>query len=76
MTKERLFVNNELQDESFGIGFRSRLYGQIKNTDGTKEQIKVSLGGWIVQCRIFIDCHLIFHSKPDKIARNELNKTS
>lgn len=62
---ERLFVDDELQDEQVGFGFRSRLYGKIKENEGISEDIKVSLGGWFtVSCRIFINGKLIF---PDNI---------
>ena len=54
---ERLFVNDDLQDERNGlIGNRVRLWGQLK----TGEQIKVSLGGTFkIQCRIFVDNKLV-----------------
>ena len=53
---ERLFVNNELQDELMGLSTRARLYGKLP----TGEKVKVSLGGWFVMnCRIFIDNKLV-----------------
>ena len=42
---ERLFVNDTLQDEKFGI-FSSDLTGHIINTKNEKESIKVNLGGF------------------------------
>ncbi len=52
---ERLFVNDTLQDEKFGI-FSSDLTGHIINTKNEKESIKVNLGGfWKVSCRLFIN---------------------
>jgi len=63
---ERLYVDGELQDEQVGFGFRSRLYGKIKNHEGAGEDIKVSLGGWsTINCRIFINGKLIF---PNNVA--------
>lgn len=57
---ERLYVDEELQDEQVGLGFRSRLYGRIKYGECQDEIIKVSLGGWFtVNCRIFIDDKLV-----------------
>ena len=53
---ERLYVNDELQDEQIGFGVRARLWGQLH----TGEKIKVSLGGWfVVNCRIFIDHKMV-----------------
>lgn len=73
VSNERLFVDDELQDEYFGLGVRSRLYGIIRKGDGYGEQVKVALGGgWFVQCRIFVDHHLVFHSKPDQIASSAI----
>jgi hypothetical protein len=57
---ERLYVDDELQDEEVGFGIRSRLFGKIKSGDGEGEIIKVSLGAWFsVSCRIFIDDRLV-----------------
>ncbi|MGK0468280.1 hypothetical protein [Clostridium sp.] len=53
---ERLYINDELQDEQVGIVGRSRLWGQLKSG----ETIKVSLGGiFKVHCRIFVNNELI-----------------
>ncbi|MEG2290723.1 MAG: hypothetical protein RSA29_14705 [Clostridium sp.] len=57
---ERLYVDDELQDEQVGLSSRSRLFGIIKFGDGSGESIKVSLGGvWVINCRIFIDNKLV-----------------
>ncbi len=57
---ERLIVDGEIQDEQIGFAMRSRLWGKLRNADGTTETIKVSLGGWFgITCRIFIDDKLI-----------------
>ncbi len=37
---EKLYINNELQDEQIGYSSRSRLWGQLQ----TGETIKVSIG--------------------------------
>lgn len=59
---EKLFVDGELQDQNLGLAFdRATLYGVIKNNEGAKQRIKVSLGGAItVGCRIFVDHELIY----------------
>jgi hypothetical protein len=52
---EKLFVNNEIQDERFGV-FGSDLTGHLINEKGERKNIKVNLGGLLaVSCRIFID---------------------
>lgn len=57
---ERLIVDGQIQDEHKGIGFGSRLWGKIPDSDGAGEAIKVSLGGWfVINCRIFVDDKLI-----------------
>ena len=73
---ERLFLDSELQDEQFGMGLRSRLFGKIRSDDGAGEKVKVSLGGWFVQCRIFADDHLIYHSKPDGTASQAISESN
>jgi hypothetical protein len=71
----RLYVNNELQDETYGWSFSERLYGRIPTGNNTFSEVKVVLGGfWSVHCRIFVDCHLIFHSDPDAIAAREVQR--
>ena len=56
-----MIVDGETQDEQIGFAMRSRLWGKIRNADGTAECIKVSLGGWFgVRCRIFIDDKLVY----------------
>lgn len=70
---ERLFVDNELQDELFGFGFRSVLFGKFRDGDNAGAEVKVSLGGWWrVHCRIFVDNYLVFHSKPDDTTAAEI----
>ncbi len=73
--QQRLFVDGELQDELYGAGFRSRMYGKIRDEDTAGEEVRVSLGGtWQVNCRIFIDNRLVFHSAPDAIAAQSVEK--
>jgi hypothetical protein len=61
LSGERLIVDGETQDEQLGYAVRSRLWGRIRNADGTAEVVKVSLGGWCgVSCRIFIDDRLVY----------------
>ena len=68
LTKERLYVDRELQHENFGMGVRSELHGVIRNSNADDQPVKVILGGWFVRCRIFVDHRLVFHSKPDRAA--------
>lgn len=71
--RERLFVDDELQDEFFGFGFRSRLYGTICDEHGECKALRVALGGyWSRICRVFVDNRLVFHSKPDAVAREAM----
>ena len=52
---EKLFVNNELQDERFGL-FGSDLTGHVINDKGERKNIKVNIGGALtISCRVFID---------------------
>ncbi len=52
---EKLFVNNEIQDERFGI-FGSDLTGHVIDEKGERKNIKVNLGGaFTISCRVFID---------------------
>ena len=52
---EMLIVNNEIQDERFGL-FGSDLTGHIINEKGERKTIKVNLGGvFSIICRVFID---------------------
>ncbi len=76
LSHERLFVDGEFQDEQFGMGLRSRLFGKIRSADGAGEKVRVSLGGWFVQCRIFADDHLIYHSKPDGTASQAISESN
>ena len=50
-----LHVNNELQDERFGL-FVVDLTGHLFNKNGERKDIKVNLGGTFrVGCRLFVD---------------------
>ena len=52
---EKLFVNNGLQDERYGL-FGSDLTGHVINEKGERKNIKVNLGGaFTISCRVFID---------------------
>lgn len=72
-SRERLYVDGELQHENFGFGFRSELRGVIRNGNTAAVPVKVILGGWFVQCRVFVDNRLIFHSKPDHAATTAID---
>ncbi|MCA8997639.1 MAG: hypothetical protein KDA80_11655 [Planctomycetaceae bacterium] len=60
----RLTVDGEVQDETFGFGTRSRLWGRIKSGDGEGEQIRASVGGeWFsYSCAVFIDDTQVFRT--------------
>lgn len=52
LCRERLYINNTLQDECSGLGDRSKLIGRLP--DG--KLIKVNLGAfWSVHCVIFAE---------------------
>ena len=77
ISRERLFVDDELQDELFGFGVRSRLHGRIRDGESAGEEVNVSLGGfWSAVCRIFVDNRLIFHTNPDNIAAQAIEKNT
>ncbi len=60
---EKLFVNNQLQDEQIGMASRSRLYGELVGASGERKQIKVSLGGgFSITCIVFINNKEVFRS--------------
>jgi hypothetical protein len=54
---EKLYVNNELQDELLGLWVsRARLWGRLS----TGETVKVSIGGnFAMHCRIFVNDTLV-----------------
>lgn len=60
----RLTVDGAVQDETFGLGNRSRLWGRIKTGDGVGEQIRVSVGSqWFsFTCAVWIDDVEVFRS--------------
>ena len=52
---ERLYVNNELQDERYGF-FGSNLTGHLMDSKGERKDIKVHLHSTLsVNCIVFID---------------------
>jgi hypothetical protein len=53
---ERLYVNNILQDKTFG-GFSTKLTGHLINRKNERENIKVNLGARFckVNCLLFIN---------------------
>jgi hypothetical protein len=52
---EKLYVNNELQDEQYGI-FGSHLTGHLINSSGERKNIKAHLHSiFAVNCIVFID---------------------
>ena len=51
-----LHVNNELQDEKFGLGAIGDLTGHLFDKNGERKDIKVNLGGMFrIECRLFVD---------------------
>lgn len=52
---EKLYVNNELQDEQLSF-LSSRMTGNLINKNGEKVDIKTNISGFFtVGCRLFID---------------------
>lgn len=53
---EKLYVNNELQDEQLNFITPSNMSGYLINNKGEKLNIKTNLSGFFsVSCRLFID---------------------
>ena len=53
---EKLFVNNELQDEQLNFLTTSNLTGSLTDKNGIKMGIKTNLSGFFrVSCRLFVD---------------------
>ena len=51
---ERLYVNDVLQDETFGF-VSTKLWGHLFNKNGEKVSIKANLGGaWRTACNVFV----------------------
>ncbi|RCW65804.1 hypothetical protein [Saliterribacillus persicus] len=57
---EKLYIDDELQDENLGLSFRGTLNGVLATPTGEKK-IKAKLGGiFRIHCKIFVDNKLIF----------------
>lgn len=55
-TGEKLFVNNELQDEQLNFITPSKMTGNLLNIKGEKLNIKANISGFFtVSCRLFVD---------------------
>jgi hypothetical protein len=55
-TGERLYVNDELQDEQLNFITPSKMTGSLINKNGDKLNIKVNISGFFkVSCRLFVD---------------------
>lgn len=55
-TGEKLFVNNELQDEQLNFITPSKMTGNLLNLKGEKLNIKANISGFFtVSCRLFVD---------------------
>lgn len=53
---EKLFVNNELQDEQLNFITPSKMTGSLVDKNGIKLNIKTNISGFFtVSCRLFID---------------------
>ena len=53
---EKLFVNNELQDEQLSFITPSNMTGSLIDNNGMKLNIKTNISGFFtVSCRLFID---------------------
>ena len=55
-TGEKLFVNNELQDEQLNFITQSQMTGTLTTKDGKQLNIKANISGFATtSCRLFID---------------------
>ena len=53
---EKLYINNELQDEQLNFITPSNMTGNLINKQGEKLSVKANLSGFFtVSCRLFID---------------------
>jgi hypothetical protein len=53
---EKLYVNNELQDEQLNFITPSRMTGNLVNKKGEKLNVKANISGFFtVSCRLFVD---------------------
>ncbi|TRX20652.1 hypothetical protein FNW25_02280 [Flavobacterium franklandianum] len=53
---EKLYINNELQDEQLNFITPSNMTGNLVNKQGEKLSIKANISGFFtVSCRLFID---------------------
>ena len=53
---EKLYVNNELQDEQLSFITPSNLTGNLIDKNGKKLNIKTNISGFFtVSCRLFVD---------------------
>jgi hypothetical protein len=53
---EKLFVNNELQDEQLNFITPSNMTGSLTDKNGVKLNIKTNISGFFTaSCRLFID---------------------
>lgn len=56
LSGEKLYVNNELQDEQLNFITPSNMTGNLVNKQGEKLNIKTNISGlFSVSCRLFID---------------------
>ncbi|WP_369753484.1 hypothetical protein [Flavobacterium sp. WC2409] len=55
-TGEKLFINNELQDEQLNFITPSTMTGILTTKKGEKFSVKTNLSGFFkVRCRLFVD---------------------
>ena len=53
---EKLYINNQLQDEQLNFITPSNMTGNLINKQGEKLSVKANLSGFFtVSCRLFID---------------------
>lgn len=53
---EKLFVNNDLQDEQLNFITPSNMTGSLIDKNGNKLHVKTNISGFLsVSCRLFID---------------------
>ncbi|HSN48138.1 MAG TPA: hypothetical protein VLR29_05205 [Flavobacterium sp.] len=56
LSGEKLYVNNELQDEQLNFITPSNMTGSLINKNGAKLNIKTNISGFFtVSCRLFVD---------------------
>ena len=59
VSDEGLFVNDKLQDTSYGISSNVKFYGKLPNGKEVKAAMGAEGLGFKIHCCIFVDCECV-----------------